>query len=853
MSVVEHADPTEPLLDPTLGIYARHDSDTKGNDLFKDRDKDIFDDHQLLEFMKSFKRLARKYQVNAVIADWRDAEDAYKNEHNSTSKYVTAAYRNRSKYFKPKTRIAILKARMSSMTALHGTENVINVSAQNEGDIEQRANASLIQEIVNARFGSKTLKSGVPWTRITEAARHYSLTRGVCVSKQNWIHKTEDVEEERTVQEPVIDPDTNEPIMNPETGQPFMEEKTRKIKIKQVMMDKPHIDVIAPENVLIDPSSDWLNPVQSSPVVILNYPMQYEDLMMMLDENFVSFISWRDDITMEDIRGSLYSEKELLGLSAASEGNDQNRFSNAGREATGPGRYGNQAGMVVDVRECFFRIDGQDYHCYTLGDKKILSDPTPVVKVYPWNGGERPLVMGTDMADPNDLYPLSSVTSWKQTQDEINETANLRMDALKQTVYPTAKVRGGKKVDMEALQRRDAFGVILVSDPTDIEWDRPPEPGQGIFQESNLLNNDFDELAGQFSAGSVESNRQMNETVGGMAMLSSATNSLAEYGLKIWIETWVEPVLSQVIKMEQYFEADENIIAIAGQRAQLWQRFGISEVTDELLEKQIDVSVNVGMGPTDPLQKLARFSQSMQVAMPFVQMGVERGQVTLNYDELFDEIMSKAGFKDGAGRFFMISEQGQQMVPMQQVQQQIQQLQAAYNQQIQQLQGQIGQYNQALNNSIQENARIRDNNQGKLTIAQMQMMSKAMAEDSKVQQKMLDIENRLQLAEQKHLADLEKMEAQTQADVVKQEQKASDAMDLQSEKSALQIQTKMMDAEEKVALQDDAQEHEAYMQGLKTAEEINKREDERTRELERREEALEDEALLGEPVEGEPQ
>ena len=46
----------------------------------------------------------------------------------------------------------------------------------------------------------------------------------------------------------------------------------------------------------------------------------------------------------------------------------------------------------------------------------------------------------------------------------------------------------------------------------------------------------------------------------------------------------MEPVIKQLIKLEQYYETDIVVLSIAAQKAQLWMRYGINEITDELLK-----------------------------------------------------------------------------------------------------------------------------------------------------------------------------------------------------------------------------------------------------------------------------
>jgi hypothetical protein len=78
------------------------------------------------------------------------------------------------------------------------------------------------------------------------------------------------------------------------------------------------------------------------------------------------------------------------------------------------------------------------------------------------------------------------------------------------------------------------------------------------------------------------------------------------------VETWVEPVLRQLILLEQHYETDETILGIAGQRANLFEKFGIDAVLDDLLEQELTLSVSVGMGATNPQEKVNRFLTAMR-------------------------------------------------------------------------------------------------------------------------------------------------------------------------------------------------------------------------------------------------
>ena len=51
--------------------------------------------------------------------------------------------------------------------------------------------------------------------------------------------------------------------------------------------------------------------------------------------------------------------------------------------------------------------------------------------------------------------------------------------------------------------------------------------------------------------------------------IAGNTNSISEFVLRTFAETWVEPVLKQLLKLEQYYETDEHITALAGKAGEV--------------------------------------------------------------------------------------------------------------------------------------------------------------------------------------------------------------------------------------------------------------------------------------------
>ena len=656
MAIIQNQDPTESRLDDMKGDVAQ----TSQNFLDPEADEaeaPLFADSEVLSFLGEVKRRSRNYQQTVVMAMWENSEAAYRSEHSTRSKYQKDQYKNRAKYFKPKTRSAVRKNETATANALFASSDVMSCEASNDGDELAVANAALLKELINIRLNNKTMKSGVPWFQIVIGARQQTNILGICASKQEWTYKV--VERPITVEsEQPIDDGMGGFLIDPETGEPMVEIVSEDGFERDVIVDKPTVTLIPVEMVLIDPSTNWINPAQSSPTMIVQYPMHVDAVRSMMVDG-KTLTPWRT-VSDDVLRTAFYSESELMGLKASREG--------AAAGQTSLNKNTSSIGLsndVVEVWECFFRKDGTDYHCWSLKHQQLLSDPTPVEEVYPAHRGLRPYVLGTDALEAHVLYPQSHVDSWKQSQDEINDFANLRMDGARQSVYPVAKVKAGKGVDYKAVQRRDQQGIILVREQEDVVFDRPTANISGVDREVQLLANDFDDLAGIFSQSSVQSNRQIGDTVGGMQLIAANANATSEFDLRCFIETWVEPVLSQIVMLEQYYEDDETMLAVAGSRAKLFQKYGVSNITDELLESQVQISVSAGIGSADPMQKLIKFKSVMDIAMPFLAQAIQSGKAEINFEEIAQEIFGHAGYRNGAERFitFKDEEAGPEIPP----------------------------------------------------------------------------------------------------------------------------------------------------------------------------------------------
>ena len=578
-----------------------------------------------------FLRLVRDAEDQALLyvaqvnrKAWSQSLRAFHQEHYIGSKYTRPDWRGRSKLFVPKTRTAVRKDNAAVAASLFNSIDAINCLPGDEGDPKQRAAAAIMDELVNYRTDRSSGKASFPWFLVSMGARQDAVLTGICVSKQCWKQEYRKTGEEKV-------------LVDDGTG--LYVEKTR--DTFKLDIDRPDMLLVPPENIVIDPSADWTDPVQSAAFVILKWPMQIEEIKAKQD---APINPWKP-ISEEVLKNSVESGKyDMAAIRRAREmGLDRLDETQTGTHF-----------QIIWVYECFLRVEGEDWTFYSVGDQTYLTDPKPVREVYPEQFGERPLSMGYGNLEAHRIFPMSPVESWQPLQLETNDLRNLMLDAVKQNVMPISKVRRGRQIDLDQVKRRSSGSSIIVSDPTDVTWETPPQVPESSIAMSRELDLELDDLAGQQNYGSVQTNNALGKTLGGLKLAAGAANAVQEFDIRVWIETWASRALAQIVRLEQYYESDAVVLGLCGSRAQLFQKYGINKIDDELLEQEITVRISVGLGAGDPMQRLAKFQSAAQIVAPLLAQTQEfqSGQVTIDWEAVSQEIFGAAGYKDGGSRFF---------------------------------------------------------------------------------------------------------------------------------------------------------------------------------------------------------
>ena len=624
------------------------------------------DNDSMAQFEGWIARAREAYQFSTTYVDqnyrkqWEDSIRAFNNMHPSDSKFVQQSYSKRSNIFRPKIRTVIRKNEAAAAAAYFSNIDTASFKAIDESNKAEVASAELMKQLVQYRLTKsidwfKLLMGAVQDAQVTVACAHiYWEYKEITVASATTVES----EEEETESED----ETPEQTKLPEGADAVEGENNKKRRTttstpKKHVIDKPVVDLFPVENLRIDPAADWMDPINSSPYLIHMIPVYVMDLKDRIQSG-----EWFP-VSGNQVRQAM---GQYLDTTRAA------RNKNKDDPQSADNRPAIKDYEIVWVQRHIHRRFDIDWEFYMLGDVTILSAPRPLIETV--FHGKRPYVMGSAVIETHKVMPSSIPTLGKELQTESNEITNQRIDNVKFVLNKKYLARRGAEVDLGGLVRNVPGGIVLVDDPEkDVKEFNWQDVTSSAYEEQKRIDNDMNELLGNFSSSSLLMDRNLNAPAHNMSILNSSTGSLTEYLLRTFNETFVQPVMRQIVLLEQHYETDETVLAIAGKKARLWLKYGISEITDELLNKEMTLTINVGMGATDPQLKLTKFLTAMNT---FVQM-TQRPIPGVNLQEVAKEIFGYLGYDD-ASRFFTVDNPqvailGQQL---QQAMGMIQQLQA---------------------------------------------------------------------------------------------------------------------------------------------------------------------------------
>lgn len=547
----------------------------------------------------------------------------FQSKHPAGSKYYMDSYSTRSRLFRPKSRVAVRKNESSLASALFSTTDVVILEAEDVDDAEKRRDAQFWHEIINYRL-CKT----IPWFMLVIGAFQESQKVGFVISKQDWEFEEVDAGEET-----LLDDDGN--IMVDTTGAPIVRPVVDRVK------DKPRIRLVEPTNFRFDLSSDWIDPIGTSPYLLELIPMFVCDVLERMKPGPDGKPEWFPLTKEEVFRYGKIQEQD----------DDTTRKSREG------GRDNEAEHTVLDfekvwVIENVMKRNGEDYVYYTMGRGKLLTTPEPLSGVYPHG---RPYVRGVCVVEAHRPIPAGTIELAEQLQAEANDSVNLALDLAHRAANPMKYIDRNANTDLYQLKNRVIGGLVMTDNIDGVREENLVDVPASLFGERNRIDADFDDVTGVFSVGSVSTNRQLGETVGGMEIMSQFANKESEYLIRTFVESWVEPVLRQLVTLEQIYEEDKQILEMAMRNVvnkesdkPTGEQEEAPAIKTPLEEPQaIDVRVSVGFGNLNPEQRIARIMQPIQSALGVVPWLASK----IDTESFVDAVFGIFGHKNG-GRFF---------------------------------------------------------------------------------------------------------------------------------------------------------------------------------------------------------
>lgn len=546
------------------------------------------DDAKWIELAEDAYTFSTSWIDSNYRMNWDDSLRMFNSEHPSDSPYHHELFRKRSKLFRPKTRAMVRKNEAAAAAAFFSNLDRTSIMPSDQDNTDQRIAADVIQELVQYR-----LTKSIPWFLVVEGGIQDGQVQGAVVAHCHWRYIT---------------------------------------KNQKAVEDRPVIDLLPIENIRFDPAADWTDPINTSPYVIHLIPMYVVDVKARMEMDTLKGCKWKS-----------YDDSVLMSLPNPT---DITRMSRLGRkqDPTQPKKSISDYDTVW-IHRHIHRRGQQDWEFYTLASEYLLTTPQPLEKsVF---HGERPYVLGRVQIETHKALPAPMPIISKGLQVETNEVTNSRLDNVKLVMNKRWFALRGKNVDIGSLTRNVPGGVTLLDNLEDVKEQSFNDVTQSSYMEQDRINADFDELMGNFSAASVQTLNRPNQPAHSMQLLQAPANLLTEYMLKTFSETFVLPVLRQLVLLEQHYETDINILNLCGKKSGVFEKYGINSMENVAIDQELNVTVNVGMGVTDPTLKLQKFGYALTMMGNIGRMPPPGMDLAAIYKEIF----GLSGYQDGS-RFF---------------------------------------------------------------------------------------------------------------------------------------------------------------------------------------------------------
>jgi hypothetical protein len=460
-----------------------------------------------------------KFFNSSIRPTLDDSTKAYKNEHSSRSAYGFDGNPENNSIYRPKTRSILTKQDAACAAAFFSNLDVVSIEPENPSDKGEALSAAIVKALLNYR-----LTKFIPWYQICLGGFKDAKLQGLVIGHVFWDIKR---------------------------------------RFDGKIKEKPMVELIPLENFRFDPNADWTDIVNGSPYLIVLQPTYIGEVLDTLESGMFNGCPIAEGITDADITAS-FSKDNATTQKVRNNGQDP-------LDGSGQGAKPNEYQSVL-IQFHIHRISGEDWIWYTLNNTKLLTKPVPLEDVY--FHGKRPFVVGSYDVEPHTAYVTPFPEVLRPTQEEMNILANQRRTNVDMAMNRKWRVdpQASDRFDPNALLSNESGSIIFAKENEISPLDQP-DVTSSSFQEQVLLDKDFDDLAGNFNPQQPLTQRTQTDGHRTNQMLNASANMTLEAMLKCYTQTFVEPVLRMLVLLEQFYETDEVIIGLAGQKAGLFQKF----------------------------------------------------------------------------------------------------------------------------------------------------------------------------------------------------------------------------------------------------------------------------------------
>lgn len=568
---------------------------------------------EYLDHIKTFQTSAENYMANNLHPQWKKNEYVYRLIHENKTLTTDPRYRHRSKLYIPKARNAVTRKLAAFIGTYFSSPDIVSLTPRKKHDRMLSEAAQLLFAATNYRLKHSMnffLNCVFAWLDVMKYGRGC-----VCVG---WDY------EEKTTKKKEDVPLKDDLGVTEEIKQMEI------VKI-QVLKDEPTLRHVPVWNLFIAPSSDPINPVNSSPCLIEKLPVFVPEALRKW-ENGEWTIPKEVDLSKKT-EAEDYLERFRWKPSEFEQAIDAEKADETDKK---PWRQ-------LEIWKCFVNVDGRDVFFLSLKGEHMLTDPEDVEGKWPCQG--RPYVMGGILPDSTNAYWDSFLEIVEPLQREINAIRNQRRDNITLALNKKLLVRRTAGIDTNSLLFSRPGAPILGDDIGEMAVRELmyQDVTSSSYKEQQLNEVAFEETTGITPYNMGTQRPGMNQTATGTSILTEEANTVNSMELRIINETFIIPLLEMVVQFEQEFENEEVLRHVADEEGidfdAIWTR--------EAIEAKFDIEVNAGIGSTSREIRMRNLGMFLDRGMA---INTQYGAPVINLLQFVKEGMPLAGF-DNPDRF----------------------------------------------------------------------------------------------------------------------------------------------------------------------------------------------------------